>query len=219
MIVNPDKFQVILLEKCGCDDTNTEVKIGNEKIKSTSLIKLLGVHIDDKLNFNHHMNKLCESAGNQVNALTRLKSFLSLKERVVSVNSFIYSNCDYCPLVWMFSHESSLNNKIESLHKRALRFLLNDYENSYEELLEKSGKANINLRIRFLCIEIYKTITSLNPDFMKKIFEMKTNNRIALEKCKLNLNISRKNQVTLGTNSLKSYGPKIWNVLLFSTKT
>ena len=161
------------------------------------------------------MNKRCKSAGNQVNALTRLKSFLSLKERVVSVNSFIYSNFDYCPLVWMFSHESSLNNKIESLHKWALRFLLNDYENSYEELLEKSGKANMNFqRIRFLIIKIYKTISSSNPDFMKKIFEMKTNNRIAMEKCKLNLNISRKNQVTLGANSLKSYGPKIWNVLL-----
>ena len=60
-----------------------EVKIGNEKIKSSSSDKLLGIHIDNKLNFNHH---------NQWNALTRLKSFLGLKERVVLVNSFIYSN-------------------------------------------------------------------------------------------------------------------------------
>ena len=60
-----------------------EVKIGNEKIKSSSSDKLLGVHIDDKLNFNHH---------SQRNALTRLKSFLGLKERAVLVNIFIYSN-------------------------------------------------------------------------------------------------------------------------------
>ena len=41
-------------------------------------------------------------------------------------------------------------------------FLLNDYENSYDHLLEKTGKSKIaaqNLRqTRFLCIEIYKTI-------------------------------------------------------------
>ena len=68
----------------------------------------------------------------------------------------------------MFSHKKSLN-KIESLHKRALRFLLNDYENSNEKMLEKSGKCNMNLRqIRFLRIEIYKAINSVNPDFMKK---------------------------------------------------
>ena len=54
---------------------------------------------------------------------------------------------------------------MESLCKRALRFLLNDYENSYKQLLEKSGKSNMNLRrIRFLCTEIYKTINSLNHD-------------------------------------------------------
>ena len=152
MIVNPDKFQVILLGKRGSDNTNIELKI---ELKSISSVKLLGVHTDNKLNFNHHINKLCKSAGNQLNALTRLKSFFGLKERVVLVNGLIYSNFDYCPLVWMFSRKKSLY-KIESLHKRALTFLLNNYENSYEELREKSGKCNMNLqRIRFLCIEIY----------------------------------------------------------------
>ena len=82
----------------------------------------------------------------------------------------------------MFSHKKSLD-KTESLHKRALRFLLNDYENSYEELLEKSGKCNMSLQgIRFLRIEVYKSINSLNPDFMKNVFEMKANNRIVQEK-------------------------------------
>ena len=44
---------------------------------------------------------------------------------------------------------------------------------------------------------------------MKTIFEMKTNNRIVAEKYKLNLNIPRTNQVTLGTTRLKSYALKI----------
>ena len=137
---------------------------------------------------------------------------------MVLVNSFIYSNFDYCPFVWMFSHKKSLN-KIENLHKRALRFLLDDYENSYKQLLKKSGKCNMNLqRIRSLCTEIYTTISSLNRDFMKNIFEMKKNNRVVREKFKLNLYIPRKNQVTFGNNSLKIYGPKIWNALPFNIK-
>ena len=77
-------------------------------------------------------------------------------------------------------------------------------------------------RIRFLCIEIYKAINSLNPDFMKNIFEKKKERkkkRIVRERYKLNLNIPRTNQVTFGTNSLKSYGPKIWNALPFTVKT
>ena len=117
MIVNPDKFQVIFLDKGRSYNTNIEAEIGNEKISSTSSVKLLGVHIDDKLNFIEHINKICKSAGNQLNALIRLKSFLGLKEKEVLVNSFIiYSNFNYCPLVWMLSHKKSLD-KIESLHK------------------------------------------------------------------------------------------------------
>ena len=54
MIVNPDKFQVIFLDKCRSDNTNIEVEIGNEKISSTLSVKLLGVHINDKLNFIEH---------------------------------------------------------------------------------------------------------------------------------------------------------------------
>ena len=134
-------------------------------------MKLLGVDIDDKLNFNEHYNKICKSAGNQLNALIRIKLFLGLKEKEVLVNSFIYSNFNYCPLVWMLSHKKSLD-KIESLHKRALRFLLNDCVSSYEQLLEKSGKCNMSIcRLRSLCIEIYQTLDGLNPSFMKEIFE------------------------------------------------
>ena len=58
-----------ILDKRGSDNTNIELKIGTEKIKSTLSVKLLGVHIDDKLSFNRHINKLCKSVGNQLNAL------------------------------------------------------------------------------------------------------------------------------------------------------
>ena len=47
------------------------------------------------------------------------------------------ANFNYCPLVWMFPSVSSLK-KIENLQKRALRFIDNNYEISYEELLLKS---------------------------------------------------------------------------------
>ena len=50
MIANPEKFQVIFFEKRGSDNTNIEVKTGNEEIKSTSSVNFLRVDIYDKLN-------------------------------------------------------------------------------------------------------------------------------------------------------------------------
>ena len=43
MIINPNKFQEILLDKRGSDNINTEVRIGKKKIKSISSVNLLRV--------------------------------------------------------------------------------------------------------------------------------------------------------------------------------
>ena len=84
-------------------------------------------------------------SSNQLNALIKLKHLLGFKERKVLVNTFVMSNFNYCSLVWNFS-SAKLLNKIENLQKRALRFLFNDYDSTYKDLLEKSGYPNMNLR-------------------------------------------------------------------------
>ena len=90
---------------------------------------------------------------------------------------FVLSNFSYCPLVWFVSSSTSLR-KIENLHKRALRFLLNDYVSSYEQLLQKSSKASINLRnYRVLCTEVFKPMIDLNPTYMKEMFGRSVSNK------------------------------------------
>ena len=54
---------------------------------------------------------------------------------------------------------------------------------------------------------------------MKKKFETKKYNQVFQDRYKLSLNFIRENQVMFGTNSLKSYGFKIWNDLPFNIKT
>ena len=112
MMVNPNNFQGILLNK------STYVKetmnIGNDKIESLSAVKLLGIKLDNKLNFNNHINIICRSAANQLNALTKLRCFLGIEERKALIQSFVLSNFNYCPLVWILSSVKSLN-KLENL--------------------------------------------------------------------------------------------------------
>ena len=89
----------------------------------------------------------------------------------------------------MFSNATSLK-KIEKLQKRALRFLSNNYQLIYEELLHKANSSTMNVkRLRLLCVEIYKTINNLNPSFIKQIFELRETNINVREKYQLNLNI------------------------------
>ena len=83
--------------------------------------------------------------------------------------------------LWIFSTAKFLT-KIESLQKRAVRFLYNDYSISYEDLLEKAGKVKISVnRLRNLSVEIYKTKNKLNPEFVNNIFKVKENKRLVRE--------------------------------------
>ena len=103
--------------------------------------------------------------------------FLNFEEKKTLINRYFLSNFNYCPLVWMFSSAKSLN-KVESLQKRALRFLYEDYVSSYEELLQKAGKETMKVnRSRGLCIEIYKSINNINPMYMNEIFKLRETSR------------------------------------------
>ena len=209
MIVNPGNFQAIILDKKKNNHTQEIIKIGKNVVKVKSSVKLLGVQIDSELNFNLHIANICRSAANQLNAPIRLKNFLGFQEKKVLINSYFYSNFNYCPPVWMFSHAKSLK-KVEALQKRALRFLYDDYNSPSEEILKKSRKFCMVLnRLRYLCIEIYKTINNINPSFMKQIFQLRDTNRTVRNQYKLNLNVPKVIQVSYGEKSFGYYGPKI----------
>ena len=160
MVVNPDKFQAIILDKRKRDHTDEHITVDNQQIKVVSSVKLLGLQLDDKLNFNLHISNICKSAANQLNALIRPKKFRNFEEKKILINSYFMANFNYCPLFWMLSNASS-PKKIQNLQKRALRFLCNDYEISYEELLSKSSTSSMNVkRLRALCAELYKLSTN-----------------------------------------------------------
>ena len=66
-------------------------------------------------------------------------------------------------------------------------------------------------RKHFVCIEIYKTLNSLNCSFMKEISEIRLCSRLVREQYKLNLNIPIKKQAAFGTKNLRSLGTITWN--------
>ena len=62
---------------------------------------MLGVTLDDKLNFNEHIRNVCQTASCQINALKRISKLSDEQCRMKVYKSFICANFNYCPLVWM----------------------------------------------------------------------------------------------------------------------
>ena len=173
-------------------------------------MKLSGIKLDNKLNFDSHISFLRHKAAAQLNVLKRLKSFIGFEERRVLIQSCVYSNFNYCPLVWNFSSAKSLQ-EIEKIQERVLRFLYNDHSSSCDALLVKSGRCYMHVsRLRSLCIEIYKTIKDLNSTFMKDLFEFKSStNSTHSQRNPYDLLHHRPYQVTYGSNTLRTLAPKV----------
>ena len=125
---NDDKCKLITTKE------NTSVKIGNDIIKSSNSVKLLGITIDNKLNFKEHLTNIRKKVSNKLHGLARVSHYTSTHKLRIMMKAFIESQFQYCPLVWMF-HSRTLNNRINKLHERALRLVYKDDEythlNSY----------------------------------------------------------------------------------------
>ena len=121
---NPNKFQSMLISSNAQKDNDLQIEVNDNVITAT--LKILGIQIDCKLNFNGHIDFLCTKAGRQLNALQRIRGSLDYVCRMSIYNSFIISNFNHCPVVWMFISKSSMN-KLENIQKRALRFACNDF--------------------------------------------------------------------------------------------
>ena len=99
-------------------------------------VKLRGIEIDNQLKFNSHATTLCQKAGSQLNTIGRLRKYLG--------KCFDRSFCIFKLQTMSFSlpiylHDST--NKIESIQKRALRLLYNDYTSTYDSRLANVNKS------------------------------------------------------------------------------
>ena len=134
---------------------------------------------------------------------------IGFKEKQVLIQSFIFSNFNYCPLVWMNCSNESMR-KIERIQERSLRLLYNDYDSDYNSLLHKAEVSKMEIkRLRTLVIEAFKTLNDLNPTYMKEIFVK--NNQYSNYSNNINTHIH--SGVTYGEKSLSYLAPKIWNSL------
>ena len=97
--LNEDKCKLLITKH---NNDNVSAKIGSEIITASESVKLLVIIIDNKLNFNEHISKLCKKVSQKIHALARISNFMSTEKLRKIMKAFIDSQFEYCPLIWMF---------------------------------------------------------------------------------------------------------------------
>ena len=109
--------------------------------------------------------------------------------------------------------------KICKIHHRTLQVVYDDFNKSYDELLELNNELAIHQRhLPYLVIEVFKSIMHLNQQYMWSYFEeekpmsydLRDGSKLVLPKTKSS---------RFGINSLRFRGNFLWNNLPMSVKT
>ena len=69
MIVNPKKFQTIIIKRQNKSNHNYCLTINNVEIKSKKSVTLLGIEIDNILKIEKQVSTVCKKINNQLNAI------------------------------------------------------------------------------------------------------------------------------------------------------
>ena len=186
------------------------LRVGDEQIWESREQKLLGITLDKDLTFSSHMNILCKKVGQKISALSRVAKLLPFHKRSLILKTFIESQFSYCPLVWMFCGRK-INHKINYLHERALRLVYCDYSSTFEELLTMDKSITFHQRnIHYVAIEMFKVKNGLSPSFITDMFQVISGKtRTGDRYIRPNVNTVKK-----GENSLRYFGPIVWNEML-----
>ena len=105
--------------------------VDDEEFESINSLKLLGVVLDNKLNFSEHVKSMCSKSYSKIGVLTKMRKLVRL------FKSVILPGLNYCLIVWLFIRASD-KRKLERMQEKGLRVVFNDNTSSYENLMFKA---------------------------------------------------------------------------------
>ena len=129
MIHNSSKAKVLLVttnqKRQRLQNENLDLKFNNKSLNMISNDKILGIYVDNNLNWSDHIKHLSRKITLNIWLLSKIKKFLSQAHRVQFYKSYIQPHIDFCNIVWGSSSETN-KFKIFKLQKRACKVIL-DY--------------------------------------------------------------------------------------------
>ena len=130
MVANLATFRLMFLGKKV--DAKLRLNVNGKIVPEEEQVQVLGVAIDNYLNFNSHIKEICSKVDQKTDALSRLRGYISEKKAKLLLKTVVMSNFQYCPLISFFCSKAA-DNLINKRTKHAMKII---YNNDNEEALD-----------------------------------------------------------------------------------
>jgi hypothetical protein len=222
LLLNTGKTKTMLITgkrlkgKLSPDDQtlNIATKTG-EYLQQVRSYKLLGVILNEELNFNEHIDMVCKKLSKRIGLLRSIRHCLPLKERIQFYNAIIKPIFTYGGLIWSSTSKENLR-RVFKLQKRAARVILGTRIRE-ERTVTLFNKLNWlafddELKLNTCCL-IFKIMNGLAPDYLVKNFSRVSDisTRRSSRYGNVTLVCPKYNRETEGGKSFAVSATKLWN--------
>ena len=99
-----------------------EFQIKNTVISSVNRFKLLGVHIDGRLDSDYHVGQICKKAEKNLHALSKVSKYMDINKRRMFLKVFIILQFSRCPIkeLWGQCTRTALSLVLITVCKRQI---------------------------------------------------------------------------------------------------
>ena len=160
MLLNKKKTQYMIFNFTRKFQFSTRLQLENENIQFEKQAKLLGIIINSDLKWSSNTSYLIKKAYARMEILRKLFPFcIPIEDLVIIYIIFIRSVLENSSVVWHSSITQEEITDIERIQKTALRIILkNNYEN-YQNALIITKLDTLEQRRENLCLDFAKTCT------------------------------------------------------------
>ena len=185
MKINPTKTEVIIFKSKRNTDPKIEIEVPQSKKKITPkpYIKILGVHIDNSLNFEKHINLLKRRTMNTTRNLHRINYLIPITKRLILYNALVSVQWNYCDVLYNGCNEKS-KKSLQIVQNFAARSMTQNkkYESATQSLRQLNLLKLHQRRAIHESVFIHKIMLSKTPTNLYQQYQnyfMRSNTRAA----------------------------------------
>ena len=173
MLINPTKTTCMFIgtaQRIATVTNELNINLENQFIKNVNTKKLLGIYIDNNLDWKEQVDHICKNINSRLFLLSKIKIYLDKKSRILFFfNSYILPIFDYCSNVWGNLNEGI--QRITKLQKRATRNILDaPFLTPTRELFENLNWLSFCDIISYnKLVLVYKILHDKTPNYLKKL--------------------------------------------------
>ena len=122
MLFNPDitkQAQEVIFSRKNIKKDHPVVYFNEAPVAHTACQKHLGMHLDEKLNFNIHINEKIAKANKGIGLIRKLAQILPRKSLIAIYKSFVRPHLDYGGIIYDQPNNESFCNLIEKVQYNA----------------------------------------------------------------------------------------------------